>query len=122
MFLALLGTLRTVLPKPNLLIASYRYNYATSTLSPDVILQCTQAFSNIEAALTEAGASMKDIVRVRYLLPDRKDFEKCFPVMRQWLGDVKPAATMMQVGLMEEEMKIEIEVTAVKRHSIVDQS
>ena len=58
---------------------------------------------------------MKDIVRVRYLLPDRKDFEKCFPVMRQWLGDVKPAATMMQVGLMEEEMKIEIEVTAIKR-------
>ena len=55
---------------------------------------------------------MKDVVRVRYLLPDRSDVKACWPVLQQWLGDVRPAATMCQAGLMEEAMKIEIEVTA----------
>lgn len=55
---------------------------------------------------------MKDVVRVTYLLPDRKDFEKCWPVLQKWFGDVRPAATMQQTELMKEIMKIEIEVTA----------
>ncbi len=55
---------------------------------------------------------MNDVVRVRYLLPDRRDFEKCWPVLRKWLGEARPAATMCQAGLLEEAMKIEIEVTA----------
>ena len=87
-------------------------NHATSVLDPSVEIQCDQTFKNIDAALKDAGASMKDVVRVHYLLPDRNDFENCWPVLQKWLGDVKPAATMAQVGLMSEEMKIEIEVTA----------
>lgn len=73
---------------------------------------------NIAAALQEAGAEMKDIVRVRYILPDRSDFPKTWPVLQRWLGggeggeEIKPAATMIVAGLMEEAMKIEIEVTA----------
>ena len=77
-----------------------------------MVQQCDQAFKNIHTALKEAGADMKHIVRVRYLLPDRRDFEACWPVLQKWLGNVKPAATMYQVDLMEEVMKIEIEVTA----------
>lgn len=57
---------------------------------------------------------MRDVVRVRYILPDRTDFPKTWPVLQKWFGDVRPAATMMQAGLMEEVMKIEIEVTARK--------
>lgn len=67
---------------------------------------------NIAAALQEAGAEMKDIVRVRYILPDRTDFPKTWPVLQRWLGESRPAATMIVAGLMEEVMKIEIEVTA----------
>lgn len=67
---------------------------------------------NIAAALQEAGAEMKDIVRVRYILPDRTDFPKTWPVLQKWLGEIRPAATMIVAGLMEEAMKIEIEVTA----------
>lgn len=74
--------------------------------------QCDQAFKNIHAALREAGAEMKDVVRVRYLLPNRGDFQCCWPVLQKWFGDVRPAATMCQAGLMEEAMKIEVEVTA----------
>lgn len=57
---------------------------------------------------------MKDVVRVRYILPDRDDFPKTWPVLQKWFGDVRPAATMLQASLMKDEMKIEIEVTARK--------
>jgi len=75
---------------------------------------------NINDALVEAGAKMEDTVRVRYILPDRTDFQKTWPVLQRWLGDVRPAAIMMQAGLMEEVMKIEIEVTARKSEGRVD--
>ncbi len=67
---------------------------------------------NIAAALKAAGASMSEVVRVRYILPDRTDFLQTWPVLQKWLGSVRPAATMIQAGLMEEVMRIEIEVTA----------
>lgn len=79
-----------------------------------MVEQTEQTILNIEAALIEAGSSIKDVVRVRYILPQRKDFPKCWPVLRKWFGDVRPAATMIQAGLMEDIMKIEIEVTAKK--------
>ncbi|KXX80233.1 2-iminobutanoate/2-iminopropanoate deaminase [Madurella mycetomatis] len=90
------------------------YNYATGSISDDVTDQAEQCMQNIASALAEAGASMGDVVRVRYMLPDRADFPKTWPVLQKWLGDVRPAATMIQCGLMEEVMKIEIEVTAKK--------
>ena len=92
--------------------AGTRYNYKTGEISDDVAEQAEQTMRNIAAALAEAGGSVKDIVRVRYILPDRKDFSKTWPVLQKYLGDVRPAATMVQAGLMEEAMKIEIEVTA----------
>lgn len=57
---------------------------------------------------------MAEVVRVRYILPDGADFEKTWPVLRRWFGDIRPAATMIQASLMKKEMKIEIEVTAKK--------
>jgi enamine deaminase RidA (YjgF/YER057c/UK114 family) len=79
-----------------------------------VVEQTEQTILNIEAALTKAKSSIKDVVRVRYILPQKSDFPKCWPVLRKWFGEVRPAATMIQAGLMEEIMKIEIEVTAKK--------
>ena len=88
------------------------FDYATMTMSEDVIEQCRQAMRNIEAALSEAGASVADVVRVRYILPRREDFEPCWPVLKQHFGDVRPAATMIEAGLSDPRMKIEIQVTA----------
>ena len=79
-----------------------------------MVEQTEQTILNIEAALIEAGSSIKDVVRVRYILPQKSDFPNCWPVLRKWFGDVRPAATMIQAGLMEEIMRIEIEVTAKK--------
>lgn len=88
------------------------FDYSTMTISDDVVEQADQALTNISAALTEAGAGVDDVVRVRYLLPDAADFEPCWPVLRRWFGEIRPAATMMQVGLADPRMRIEIEVTA----------
>ena len=88
------------------------FDYRTMTIADDVLAQCEQVFQNIEAALSEAGASLADVVRVRYILPRREDFEPCWPILRARFGAVKPAATMIEAGLSDPRMKIEIEVTA----------
>ena len=88
------------------------FDYATMTLSDDVVEQAEQAIANVAAALAEAGCSLDDVVRVRYLLPDRADFERCWPVLKRAFAVARPAATMQECGLMEPRMRIEIEVTA----------
>jgi enamine deaminase RidA (YjgF/YER057c/UK114 family) len=88
------------------------FDYATMTISAEPAAQADQCFKNIQWALEQAGASLKDIVRVHYILPDAKDFEPCWPVLRKHLADVRPAATMFCAGLADPRMKIEIEVTA----------
>lgn len=79
-----------------------------------MVEQTEQIMQNIKEALTAAGAEVKDIVRVQYILPDRADFPKTWPVLQKWFGDVRPAATMIQAELMEKAMKIEIVATARK--------
>jgi enamine deaminase RidA (YjgF/YER057c/UK114 family) len=88
------------------------FDYASMTISDDVVVQTEQCLRNIAAALEQAGSSLADVVRVRYLLPDPADFERCWPTLKRWFGDIRPAATMMVVGLSDPRMKIEIEVTA----------
>ena len=78
----------------------------------DVVAQCRSALEIIKTALTDAGAGFKDVVRVTYMLPDRHDFEPCWPVLRETFGQNPPAATMIECGLVDPKYKIEIEVTA----------
>jgi enamine deaminase RidA (YjgF/YER057c/UK114 family) len=88
------------------------FDYESMTIAPDVVPQCERAIRNIEWALTQAKASLRDVVRVRYLLTDRADFAPCWPMLREAFGGAAPAATMMVVGLSDPRMRIEIEVTA----------
>lgn len=88
------------------------YDYAKMTLVDDVVQQCEQTLKNIDAALTQAGASMKDVVRATYIFPTPSDFKLCWPVLQKWFGDVRPAATMFSAALVDPKMKVEIEVTA----------
>jgi enamine deaminase RidA (YjgF/YER057c/UK114 family) len=88
------------------------YDYAAMSISDDVVEQAEQCLKNIEKALLEAGSSFDDVVRVHYILPDRLDFEPCWPVFKKYLGKARPAATMFVAGLVDESIKIEIEVTA----------
>ena len=88
------------------------FNYQTMTISEDVVEQAEQCMRNIEQALAEAGARCADVVRVRYILPRVEDFQPCWPVLRRYFGQSRPAATMISAGLLDPRMKIEIEVTA----------
>ena len=88
------------------------FDYSTMTISDDVAVQTDQCFKNIATALEQAGATLANIVRVHYILPNAADFPACWPAMRRHLGDVRPAATMFSAGLADPRMKIEIEVTA----------
>lgn len=88
------------------------FDYATMTISDDVVEQAEQCLRTIGTALEAAGCTFADVVRVRYLLPDRDDFEPCWPVLRRVFGQVRPAATMLMCGLADPRMKIEIEVDA----------
>ena len=88
------------------------FDYATMTIADDLVAQTEQCLQNIEAALVQAGASMKDVVRVNYVLPPGNDFSRCWPTLRRCFGEVRPAAMMICAGLADPRMRIEIEVTA----------
>lgn len=94
------------------------FDYKTMTISPDVVEQCEQCMKNIVAALEQAGANMKEVVRVRYILPDPGDFPKCWPTLKKYFGDVRPAATMFVAALIEPTIKVEIEVTARRQTAV----
>jgi enamine deaminase RidA (YjgF/YER057c/UK114 family) len=88
------------------------YDYENMTLSDKVDEQANQCFVNIEKALQQAGAAIADIVRVTYILPNRDEFEACWPIFSRWLGEVRPAATVFEARLLDDAMKIEVQVTA----------
>ncbi|CAN5565692.1 hypothetical protein BH09ACT4_BH09ACT4_17310 [soil metagenome] len=90
------------------------FDYATMTIVDDIAGQTEQCLRNIAAALDEAGASFAHVVRVTYVLPDASLFEETWPALRAAFGDVRPAAMMIEAGLSDPRMKIEIEVTALK--------
>lgn len=90
------------------------YDYATMSLPEDASAQAEACFATISRVLEEAGFAMSDIVRVQYTLTDRALVDEVAPVLGRHMGDIRPAATMVIAGLISPEMKIEIEVTALR--------
>jgi len=91
------------------------FDYTSMTISNDLLEQVEQCLRNIKSALEQAGATFADVVRVTYIVPKGDDFPRCWPVLRKYFGDVRPAATMISAGLADPRMRIEIEVTARRR-------
>src|SRR5689334_16071275 len=91
------------------------FDYSTMTIADGIEAQAEQCLKNIDAALKQAGSSLKDVVRVVYVLPDGSEFEKCWPVLRKYFGEVRPAAMMIQAALLDPRMRIEIEATAMRQ-------
>src|SRR4051794_3290092 len=88
------------------------FDYQTMTIPDGLPEQTEQCLRNIQAALAEAGATLADVVRVTYVLPAADEFRECWPVLRRYFGDVRPAAMMISAGLSDPRMRVEIEVTA----------
>ena len=91
------------------------FDYESMSISDSLTEQTEQSLKNIRAALLQAGADFKDIVRVTYVLPNANRFPDCWPVLRKYFGTIRPAATMFSAGLTDPRMLIEIEVTARMR-------
>ena len=97
-----------VLPR----MAEVRAEYGGSVL---LLMEVSDEQISAYGCAAVEPTEVADVVRVTYLLPDASDFPRCWPVLKRWFGDVRPAATMMSVPLMKPEMRIEIEVTALKQ-------
>ncbi|MCL4301810.1 MAG: RidA family protein [Anaerolineae bacterium] len=93
------------------------FDYQSMTISDNLIDQAEQCLRNIQSALEQAGANLQDVVRVLYILPKAEEFPDCWPILRKYFGDVRPAATMISAGLSDPRMKIEIQVTALRRRN-----
>ncbi len=90
------------------------FDYSTMSIADGLVEQTEQCLRNIEAALTQAGAELKDVVRAMYILAGSEEFSDCWPILSRYFGDIRPAATMIRAGLADPRMKIEIQVTARK--------
>ncbi|WP_431128680.1 RidA family protein [Flagellimonas flava] len=91
------------------------FDYTNMTISEDLTEQTRQCLKNIEEALVKAESGLQDVVRVLYILPNAQEFEQCWPVLREYFGTVRPAATMISARLSDPRMKIEIQVIALKK-------
>ena len=90
------------------------YDYTTMQMPKDVESQARNCFKTIMQTLEQEDFSLTDIVRVHYYVTSRQNADTLFPVFGEYLGEIRPAATLIICDLLTEEMKIEIEVTAKK--------
>ena len=90
------------------------FDYDTMTIAEDIVSQTEQCLKNIVSTLEEADSKIEDVVRVTYIVPDASEFEQCWPILKRYFGDIRPAATMFSASLADSRMKIEIQVTALK--------
>jgi enamine deaminase RidA (YjgF/YER057c/UK114 family) len=88
------------------------FDYAAMTISPDVAEQTRRALENISSALEQAEFTLADVVQTVYILPRAEDYPLCWPVLREYFGEIRPANTMLVAGLADPRMCIEIEATA----------
>ncbi|MCS0497362.1 RidA family protein [Ancylobacter sp. MQZ15Z-1] len=115
-FEALAGYSRAVVDGDDIFVSGTTgYDYARMTLPEGLAEQTHACFANIAAALAEAGASLDDVVRVRYIVAQRDYADEVFPIFGRYFATARPAATLIVAGLLQPEMKIEIEVTARRR-------
>jgi len=118
-FEADIGYSRAVVQGPWVFVSGTTgFDYAKMTIPDGLKEQTEQCMNNIAAALEQAGSSLRDVVRVRYVLPDGDEFPQCWPILRKYFGEARPAAMMIAARLADPRMKIEIEVTALKGGSM----
>jgi len=88
------------------------YDYETMILSKNVGEQTKNTLKTIIKTLEQAGCSIDDVLRVRYYLKNLSDLDAVTPILGSAFNKAKPAATLIIADLIDDEIKIEIEVTA----------
>jgi enamine deaminase RidA (YjgF/YER057c/UK114 family) len=90
------------------------FDYKSMSISDNVVDQAEQCFRNVAGVLEQAGVSFADVVRITYLVARREDFEPIWPVLQRYLGEIRPACTVIVAQLLDPRVLVEIEVTAFK--------
>lgn len=115
-FEAEIGYSRAVRQDPWIFVSGTTgFDYDTMTISDSLESQTEQCLKNIQSALQAAEGSLEDVVRVTYILPNKEDFPRCWPILKKYFGRIRPAAMMISASLADPRMQIEIEVTALKQ-------
>ena len=91
------------------------YDPETRIMPESAADQARNALIVISRALDGAGFAMADVVRATYYFTDAAYWDEVGPVLGEVFSEIRPAATALVVGLVKPEMKVEIEVTALKR-------
>ena len=86
------------------------FDYSRMSIPEGLLEQTEQCLKNIAFELQQADSSLAEVVRVTYVLPNGAEFPECWPVLRKYFGNVRPAAMMISAGLADPRMRIEIEV------------
>ncbi len=114
-FEAQIGYSRAVVAGPWVFMSGTTgFDYKSMTIADTVVEQAEQCFRNVAGVLEQAGVSFADVVRITYLVTRREDFEPIWPVLQSYLGEVRPACTVIVAQLLDPRMLIEVEVTAFK--------
>ena len=114
-FEAQIGYSRAVVAGPWVLMSGTTgFDYKSMTIADNVVEQAEQCFRNVAGVLEQAGVSFADVVRITYLVTRREDFEPIWPVLQRYLGEVRPACTVIVAQLLDPRMLIEVEATAFK--------
>ena len=114
-FEAQIGYSRAVVAGPWVFMSGTTgFDYKSMTIADYVVEQAEQCFLNVAGVLEQAGVSFADVVRITYLVTRREDFEPIWPVLQRYLGEVRPACTVIVAQLLDPRMLIEVEVTAFK--------
>ncbi len=87
----------------------------TGLIADDVVAQTRQSLTTIREALEEADAALEDVVRVRVFLADRADVMAVSGVLKETFDHIRPTNTTIVCTMADEKMKVEIEVTALRR-------
>jgi len=91
------------------------YDPETRVMPDSAADQARNALAVVARALESAGFSLADVVRATYYFTDARYWDEVGPVLGKAFGEIRPAATALVVGLVKPEMKVEIEVTALRR-------
>jgi len=114
-FEAQIGYSRAVVAGPWVFMSGTTgFDYKSMTIADNVLEQAEQCFRNVAGVLEQAGVSFADVVRITYLVTRREDFEPIWPVLQRYLGEVRPACTVIVAQLLDPRMLIEVEATAFK--------
>ena len=114
-FEAQIGYSRAVVAGPWVFMSGTTgFDYKSMTIADTIVEQAEQGFRIVAGVLEQAGVAFADVVRITYLVTRREDFEPIWPVLQRYLGEVRPACTVIVAQLLDPRMLIEVEVTAFK--------